>query len=366
MLNQILKILTFGAILQSLIILIILMIKNGNNYERLILMLLFITFGIFLTGNVIFIYYRQIDHYDLFHVLNLVIFLSAPLLYFYFQGKLNNKSTIKPPDLLHALPFILIFGFIFQVMFFRTGKPLRFNNYGPFITAALFLQNLFYFILVLKKIKEKKNNINLISRKLYDREATVNSVNFEITWLHRLFLLFFIIICFQTSVFLSCRLFSLFRFCVIFTGIFFILSFILINSFILLGLSKSTLFEEKGKYLSKGLKEEIKSEYLKKLEKALLIDKIYLHPLITLERLSKELKIPRNDLSRIINENFALNFNEMINQFRINDAKSLIRKSEGNIPIIDIAYSVGYNSKSTFNTAFKRYTGKTPSSYQLN
>ena len=366
-LTHIIQILTFAAVLQSVVLLIHLSSKkSGSKYERRILIVLFISFMIFLSGNALLLLYGGNHFWKTYHSLNLIIFFSSPLLYLYFLGKLNAKSSFTIADGLHFIIVLPILAIAITKVMLSTHKSLPFNNYGPIITAGLFLQNLIYLFLVLAQIRKKRKSINTNKLKLYNKQATLNSINFELTGLHKLFLAFFGIMLLKTGVFLSCRIFSLFTFCVLFTGVFFILAFILINCIVLFGLSRSTLFEEKERYASRTIDDSLKENYLQKLEIALLKERVYRDSLITLDKLSKLLKIPRNDLSRIINENYALNFNEMINQLRIDEAKQLISENNGEIPIIEIAYKVGYNSKSTFNTAFKRYTGKTPSSFSLN
>jgi YesN/AraC family two-component response regulator len=59
-----------------------------------------------------------------------------------------------------------------------------------------------------------------------------------------------------------------------------------------------------------------------------------------------------------------MNFFELINKFRIEDAINLLEKDKnGNLHIIDIAYEVGYNNKVTFNKAFKKTTSLTPTQF---
>ena len=56
-------------------------------------------------------------------------------------------------------------------------------------------------------------------------------------------------------------------------------------------------------------------------------------------------------------------FFEMVAEYRVSEAKSLLR-DHPNIKVEEIAEQVGYNSKSSFNTAFKKLTGTTPSEFQ--
>ncbi len=93
-------------------------------------------------------------------------------------------------------------------------------------------------------------------------------------------------------------------------------------------------------------------------------DKIFLQPNLNLKSLAKALRIHPNHLSRIINEHFALSFNDYINQWRIEEAKKLLLKDGERKNILEILYECGFYSKSVFNTAFRKFTGMTPSQYR--
>lgn len=80
--------------------------------------------------------------------------------------------------------------------------------------------------------------------------------------------------------------------------------------------------------------------------------------------MSKKLNTTRHNTSQIINEHFDINFFELINKFRIEEATNLlVEDKNGNLNIIDIAYEVGYNNKVTYNKAFKKATSLTPTQF---
>jgi len=86
---------------------------------------------------------------------------------------------------------------------------------------------------------------------------------------------------------------------------------------------------------------------------------------LQLQNLADYLGIPSYQLSQIINTELQQNFYELINSLRIAEAKHrLIDPTNQHITILAIAYDVGFNSKSTFNTAFKKYTKMTPSQFK--
>lgn len=119
------------------------------------------------------------------------------------------------------------------------------------------------------------------------------------------------------------------------------------------------------KYKSSTLSPEKKDEYLKKIIEVLEKDKIFMEENITLRKLSKTLSIPTHHLSQVINEKLQKNFNDLINSNRIEEAKRKLLESDAHeTSILEIAYEVGFNSKSVFNRAFKKYTGMTPSQFR--
>ena len=85
---------------------------------------------------------------------------------------------------------------------------------------------------------------------------------------------------------------------------------------------------------------------------------------ITLQSLSDEINIPANYISQAINAGLGINFNEFINQFRIEKAIEYLQDPQySHLNIEGIGQSVGFKSKSSFYSAFKKRTGSTPSAY---
>ena len=112
-------------------------------------------------------------------------------------------------------------------------------------------------------------------------------------------------------------------------------------------------------------KEPIAPEQQIKLERLLtymLEEKPYLSDSINLQKLAEATNIEEKELSALINKHLDQHFFEFINSYRIQEAKDLL--SDPQLNIQQIMYDVGFNSKSSFNTAFKRQTGKTPSEYR--
>ncbi|WP_445453960.1 helix-turn-helix domain-containing protein [Flavobacterium sp. 25HG05S-40] len=104
-----------------------------------------------------------------------------------------------------------------------------------------------------------------------------------------------------------------------------------------------------------------------KIENAIVEEKLYQNPELTLTDLAKILHTNATLISKTINQGFGLNFNDFINNFRIEAVKSSFQKGEHKkSTLLGIAFDCGFNSKATFNRAFKKNTGLSPKEYLLN
>lgn len=101
------------------------------------------------------------------------------------------------------------------------------------------------------------------------------------------------------------------------------------------------------------------------LDESLKSKKYYLDSELTLNQLSDKISIPSYKVSKAINEIAGKNFFEFINSYRIEEFKQLISDPQKqNYTIFALALDCGFNSKSSFNTFFKKYTGLTPSQFK--
>jgi len=116
--------------------------------------------------------------------------------------------------------------------------------------------------------------------------------------------------------------------------------------------------------LNTGLSED-QEHLLNCLENTLKHDQVFMDPALSLEALAAQLEVAPRKLSELINQHLGQNFMSLINQYRIDLAKEKLHTPEENkYTISEIMYAVGFNSKSSFNTLFKKYTGLTPSEFR--
>lgn len=100
------------------------------------------------------------------------------------------------------------------------------------------------------------------------------------------------------------------------------------------------------------------------LSSAMTKDKVYLDPELTLAKLAAHLDLRPKTISAVLNQHLQTGFNEYVNEFRVEEAKSRLLKMDGaNSTILAIALDSGFNSLPTFQRAFKNVTGLTPKQF---
>ncbi|MCR8561581.1 ABC transporter permease [Mucilaginibacter sp. BJC16-A38] len=101
------------------------------------------------------------------------------------------------------------------------------------------------------------------------------------------------------------------------------------------------------------------------LKKAVQTGRYYQDPELSLTLLAERLELTTHELSRIINTALKKSFNDFVNEYRIAEvARKMQDPAYDNITLLGIAFESGFNSKSTFNRAFKQMTGKSAAEYK--
>ncbi len=119
------------------------------------------------------------------------------------------------------------------------------------------------------------------------------------------------------------------------------------------------------KYKTTPVTDEQSDQIYAKVLKLIVDEKQFQNTNLTLKSLSESLRVSPQILSQVINQKSKKNFNNFVNTFRIEESRRLLQLEEfKNQTIAAIAYEVGFNSISSFNTAFKKQTGETPLTYR--
>lgn len=118
------------------------------------------------------------------------------------------------------------------------------------------------------------------------------------------------------------------------------------------------------KYQGSKLNPELAEDIFQRVDRYMESNQPYLDPDLSLRSLAQQLDVLPNYLSQVLNDRYQQNFYTFINQYRVNAFKARLQQADAaQFTLLAHAYECGFNSKTTFNAAFKRLTGLTPSQY---
>ncbi len=283
------------------------------------------------------------------------IFLIAPSLYFYTKGLSNPANNIPFFENPHFWPFLIInTGYLFSYLALHSSI-----NYQKYLQSIITIDegvSIIYFAFY----------INLTVRHLKKNAAFF--IPNQKLWLKRLLLIhsaFLLIWC----VYVIAE-WSYFNYTMQVTAYYPLMIFLSVMLYYLslqVFVNKDALFETetilKRKTQVLNFKESI--NLLNQLNDLMLKEKPFLNGDNSLVSLAASLNVNPKVLSYVINEHRNKNFNDYINDWRIEEVKIRLNdKAYSHLKMISIAFDCGFNSKSTFNLAFKKATGLSPSEYK--
>jgi AraC-like DNA-binding protein len=122
---------------------------------------------------------------------------------------------------------------------------------------------------------------------------------------------------------------------------------------------------EKNKSPRNAVIDEKLEEIVKKINMAMEEEKIYQETELTLHQLSTHLQFPSHQVSQAINDGLNKTFYDLVNGYRVEEAKRLLLNPKNrSYTILSVGFEAGFNSKTTFNTVFKKFTGLTPTDFR--
>ncbi|WP_341220548.1 helix-turn-helix transcriptional regulator [Polaribacter atrinae] len=120
-----------------------------------------------------------------------------------------------------------------------------------------------------------------------------------------------------------------------------------------------------SKYKTSSLKPKNVEAHKSELLRLMTEEKLFKNNKLTVNDVAKQLNIPRQHLSEILNVHMNTGFQDLLNQYRVEEfIVCLQNKAYNNYTLLGIATEVGFSSKSSFNTTFKKLKGVTPSQYK--
>ncbi len=290
-------------------------------------------------------------------------FLYSPLMYFYVKSLTDKPFVFKLKYLLHAIPFLIFTLYLCVDFYFLPEAAKRnfaydFKDYVFWATSIVLLniQVVVYVVGVVLRLRKYSKRIKTIF-------SSTEKINYS--WLRFLVIGLFLLWLADIARALSFTS----RNTALIAEIVFLLGFLLMCYLILYkALTQPVIFssvEEIQPQKKKSLSDEVNEQYLKKLLGCMENEKPYLDPSITIYDLAEKTSIPPRSLSDVINNSLNKNFYDFINEYRVKEAaKRFSDKSYFSKTILEVLYEVGFNSKSSFNQAFKKHTGLTPTSFK--
>jgi AraC-like DNA-binding protein len=344
---------------------LLLSIKGGKRIANRILAALVAAIAITVAGGVVRTMHYDFVYPHLSRIHDPFPFLAIPLLYLYIKTLTSKGSSFSKKEYIHFIPFILCVLYLIPYYFKSRADKLQFliaEYYYPspgwwyyIRSGVLILLAAFYLIFIIRAIVT-------FTREVGEQPSSAEkSILFQIR-------------------------FFVWGFVLLFAGG--VLRYLLdhtarTNLLVPLGASlfiyaigylsfrhPQTLSEvveppPVKKYGRSRLSPETAQRYLKRLLQSMETEKLYLDSSLTISKLSERLSIPTPHLSQIINERLGQSFVDFINTYRVEEAKKrLLDPARKHISVLAIAEQVGFNSKSSFNSVFKKHVQMTPSEFR--
>ena len=357
-------VLCFLGVAQALLLALALVtIKRGNRTANRILAAFAVSISVSVSATILSnLHYFQI-YAHLSRINHPFDFLSGPLLYLYIRALTERNYVFGKKTLLHFLPAALVLLYLtpFYLQSWEYKHSMLPTRDWYYVRSALVItQFTIYLVLIIVMLvrysKRVKSQITPAEKAIlfHVRFLVVSFLGFWVVGIARYaFDLRYPAHLSQTIWILPLAV----------TGIFYALAYLGLRKSE--GLSGPEQVPREKKYERSTLTPERSQRYLRRLQEAMEIEKVYTDGSLTLQKLAAKLSIPPQHLSQVVNEQLNQNILDFINTHRVEEAKRrLLDPARSHLSILAIAEEVGFNSKSSFNAVFKKHTNITPSEFR--
>ena len=339
--------------------------KKGNRRNNTLLGTLFILIawnigGLTLQMNGVVLKWEFLLHID-----DGFFLLYGPIIYLYARGVIYRDFKLSGRNLLHLIPYLLLTILLLSLRDLTPGTSEEIiQNELPWqfylISAIMYAHFYVYLGLTYKSLQKYRQIIK-------NKYSLIDQINLD--WLS------FSLNTFGIVAFVSLiqNFIGLTRNRAVFIvtlALFLIFVFYFVNKVIFKALRQPEIFAgitqyETTKYLGSNLTSGHIEAYRKELLDLFSADKPFLDPQLSLADLSEKLSVSTKHLSQVINQSFNKSFFDFINTYRIQEVQQILIESvDEKLTVLEAMYKVGFNSKSSFNTAFKKETGQTPTEFR--
>lgn len=307
-----------------------------------------------------------------FFVGGFAYYVDAVLLYFYVKSLVFRDFALKRRDLLHLIPLGLFIVFMGVAFYSRPfAERIELIRDEIFVYGAAYI-SMDFFCKSLRVVYCALSFLLILKYKDILKSTHSNIEKVDLLWLKLLVIGFLGVTIMEVILSISKVVglikthdLKVFEYIGL-TGYYSL--FILVNLLVFTSMRYFATFEavrQKDSHKKPLNDKLLNPEFAERIDGMMRSEKPYLLPDITLDILADKLAIPAKDLSMTINRHFHNNFYEFINNYRIEEArKMLIDPKHKHKTITDIYLEVGFNSKSVFNTFFKKILKVTPSQYR--
>lgn len=371
-----------GAV-QAFFLTILVINKKNKSKGDYFLLLLLLLLGFLLAGYSMEVIGIDTDYPIFLGFYTALGILTGPLVYFYILSYTNSSQKFNPLVLLHALPYLFFTIFVFlQFTLNSEGSIIEDKNIIEdsqkpiFFIMGLFRVFWGTIYLIASFFILKKHSLKISKEFSYTE-------NIDLKWLKYVVIMMAVI--WSTVIFINIlsnfNKFIDYRFgdniiYVIITIVVFLLGYYGIKQQIIFAPSSGNMQnpenpknsngsnEIKKQYLNSGLSKEDSQNHLHRLQNYMKAEQPFTNGKLSLKEVAEYLEVSTNHLSQVINENLDKNFFDFINGYRVELIKEKMQdKSNSHLTLLGMAYDSGFNSKSSFNTIFKKFTDTTPSQF---
>ncbi len=290
--------------------------------------------------------------------------LFGPAMLFYLRAQVNREFQLKPIHLWHLLPWFVFF--LPQLIVFFMGPETvdrvmesTFFTWGSRSELVLRLISYGYYFYHSWKL------LAAYREWLKDRFSQIESVS--LSWFRNFLMLMIFWIIFREIMNIIDAYFDLPFYQDWWWNLALGLAAIYVG---ISGLGQKQaadmLFSEEQEKEEESQAVDEQQILLQQLDSKMQNERFFLQPELTVRELASQMKVSSSELSAAINSQKGVNFNDYINALRVQEFIRVYPLPENrNYTILSIAYDCGFNSKATFNRAFKKETGKSPKEFFL-
>lgn len=356
-------------------------IQNNNNANKWLSFLLFLCamyIAPYMLGYAGW-YSRKVTREILYFIPFMQVLLIGPVIFFYTKSLLNSTFKISKKEYYHFIPALIYL--VYSLIVFITDKLIldefyfyadgRDKDMVNWYQIAGIISMVYYLIASLKFYKNYK-------KLVFDKVSFADSILFE--WIPNFLIAFLSIVVLRVLLFLlnpewgnfgnQFWHYIAFSIVVLYVSVNGYANAVKMSFLNDVNSESINVYQEsdedyKTKQDNTNL-EEIefwKDKILHLVEN----EKVFKNPTLTLSDLSKLLNTNTKNISKSINSGFDMNFNDFINHYRIEAVKEKLHKEEHKTStLLGIAFDCGFNSKATFNRAFKKSIDLCPKDYLKN